>query len=308
MKKNFLLTQLMTVTLASFLLFACKKEKSESLSPGQEEQAANYNTESETENEVVFNDVFDNVMGVNNEVGVGGTGIFGRRTADGTMGRGMNADTIPSCLKVTITRLNLPEPFPVKIVLDFGNGCPGPDGHIRYGKIITVYSGKLIIPGRSAITTFDGFKVDSISVEGTHKITNTTAPGSNKAQFTVEVTDARLTHPNGNYSIWSNQRIITQVEGNGTVMPADDIFSIQGSAHGRVKKGNDLFAWQSEITEPLRKKYACHWISKGIIRIRRETLSTTSPWVAILNYGNGDCDYLATLTINGITHQIQLPH
>ncbi|MFL5774511.1 MAG: hypothetical protein ACJ75F_15210, partial [Flavisolibacter sp.] len=63
-----------------------------------------------------------------------------------------------------------------------------------------------------------------------------------------------------------------------------------------------------EITEALKKKFICHWISKGIIRMRRETLPATSPWVAILNYGNGDCDYLATLTINGVTHQIQLPH
>lgn len=309
MKKLNFFTRLMTTTLVSILLLtSCKKEVSESVSPVQEEEAANYNTQSEAENEVVFNDVFDNVMGVNTEVGFGGTGVFGRVASGNSTGRDMNIDSMPSCLKVTITRLNQPEPFPVKIIMDFGTGCPSPDGHVRYGKIITVYSGRLITPGKSATTTFDGFRLDSMTVQGIHKITNTTSMGSNQAQYTVDVTEAKLTKPNGDYSLWSSHRIITQIEGNGTNLPADDIFSIRGSAQGRVKHGSSLYAWQSEIIEPLKKKFTCRWISKGIIRIKRETLAASSPWVAILNYGNGECDFLATLTINGVTHPIQLPH
>jgi len=37
-------------------------------------------------------------------------------------------------------------------------------------------------------------------------------------------------------------------------------------------------------------------------------LSTNSQWVATLDYGQGECDSLATLTINGVSHQIQLHH
>jgi uncharacterized membrane protein len=79
MKKSALFTRLITAAFfASLVMIACKKENSGSLSPAEEEQAANYSSESETENEVVFNDVFDNVMGVNTEVGIGGTGVFCR--------------------------------------------------------------------------------------------------------------------------------------------------------------------------------------------------------------------------------------
>jgi len=298
----------MTTVFIIVIFNSCKKELSEPVTPVQEEDAANYFSQSETESELVFNDVFDNVMGVNTEVGIGGTGIFGRISSSTGTSREMNVDSIPPCVTITITRLNLPDLFPVKIVMDFGNGCTGADGHIRYGKIITTYTGRLIIPGKSATTIFDGFRLDSFQVQGTHKVTNTTASGSNHAQYTVDVTDAKLTRPDGNYTSWGSHRVITQIEGNVTITPIDDIFTIEGTAHGRVKHGNDIFAWQSEITEALRKKFICHWISKGIIRMRRETLPATSPWVAILNYGNGDCDYLATLTINGVTHQIQLPH
>lgn len=309
MKKSSLVTRLMTAAFCcTLVMVACKKENSGSLSASEEEQAATLSSQSETENEVVFNDVFDNVLGVNSEVGIGGTGIFGR-VATNINGRDMNTDSLPSCTVVTITLLNAPARFPMRIVIDFGSGCPGHDGHTRYGKIITEYSGKLTEPGGSATTTFDGFRFDSISVQGTHKITNTTAPGSNQRQFTIDITDARLSRPNGNYSLWSSHRVVTQVEGNGTpLFPQDDIFKVTGSAHGRVKHGDLIYAWQSEITEPLIKKFTCHWISKGVLSVRRETLPSSSQWVASLDYGQGTCDYLATVTINGVIHQIQLPH
>lgn len=307
MKKSSLFTRLITVAfLVSLFTISCKKEQSGSLSSAEEEQAVNSSTQSETENEVVFNDVFDNVIGVNTEVGIGGTGIFGRI---GSSGREMNPDTLPACTQVSIILLNAPARFPMKIIIDFGTGCIGRDGHKRYGKIITEYTGRLIEPGSSATTVFEGFKFDSISVQGVHKITNTTALGSNQRQFTIDITDARLTKPNGNYSLWSSHRVITQVEGNGTPqIPVDDIFRITGGGHGKVKHGNLIYAWQSEIVEPLVKKFSCRWISKGTIRVKRETLPDNSQWVGTLNYGQGDCDFLATLTINGEVHQIQLPH
>ena len=307
MKKSSLFTRLITVAfLVSLFTISCKKEQSGSLSSAEEEQAVNSSTQSETENEVVFNDVFDNVIGVNTEVGIGGTGIFGRI---GSSGREMNPDTLPACTQVSIILLNAPARFPMKIIIDFGTGCIGRDGHKRYGKIITEYTGRLIEPGSSATTVFEGFKFDSISVQGVHKITNTTALGSNQRQFTIDITDARLTRPNGNYSLWSSHRVITQVEGNGTPqIPVDDIFRITGGGHGKVKHGNLIYAWQSEIVEPLVKKFSCRWISKGTIRVKRETLPDNSQWVGTLNYGQGDCDFLATLTINGEVHQIQLPH
>ena len=304
MKKTSFLTRFLAAgVFITLTLLGCEKELSNSMSPQQEEDAATASSVSETETELVFNDVFDNVMGVNSEVGISGTGIFGRMSTSGE--RDLHTDSV-RCYTVTITRLSSTEPFPVKIILDFGNGCTGNDGHRRYGKIITEYTGRLTVPGKSATTRFDGFRIDDISVQGTHKITNTTS--SNQAQYTVDITDAKLSKPDGSYVEWTAHRVITQQEGNATASPADDIFKIEGSAHGRVQHNSSLYAWQSEIIEPLRKKFTCHWISKGTLRVKRETLPDNSQWVATLDYGNGDCDYFATLTINGHSQQIELPH
>lgn len=313
MKKVFLFTPLMTIALfVALIITGCKKESSETLSPVEEEEAARISSEARAETELVSNDVFDNVMGVNDEVGMEGTGVFGGRTTGGDLlvNRGMDLDSI-QCFTVTVTKLNPPAHFPVKIEIDFGNGCVGADGHLRSGKIITVYTGRLIHAGAIATTTFENYKIDSISVEGTHKITNTTnsTPGSNQLQFTVDIVDGKLSKPNGNYIKWNSNRVKTRIEGNGTpFVPFDDVFSIEGHAIGHVKRGNVIVAWKSEITQPLIKKFNCPWIVKGVIRTRRAALGTNSVWVASLNFGNGNCDYLATLTINGVVHNIQLPH
>ena len=240
MKKAFFCTRLIAVLFFVSLVSSCKKELSDSgPTSQQEENIATIASQSETETELVFNDVFDNVIGVNAEVGLGGTGVFGRMAANG---RENGIDSVPSCVRLTVTRLNAPDIFPVKVVIDFGNGCLGKDGHTRAGKIITTYSGRLTMPGKSAATTFDGFTIDSISVQGTHTITNTTV-GSNQRQFTIDITNAKLTKPGGNYSQWTSQRGINQVEGNGTPdLAIDDTFTITGFSHGKVQSGSELFA------------------------------------------------------------------
>jgi len=310
MKQARLITQfIIIVPFISLLIIGCKKETSDSgLSPSQEEDVVTVSSQSEIETEFVFNDVFNNVIGVNTEVGVGGTGVF-ERSASGLIqgGRETNTDSIPTCVTLTVTRLNAPALFPVRIIIDFGGGCAGKDGHTRSGKIVTTYTGRITVPGKSASTTFEGFKLDSISIQGTHTITNTTATGSIQRQLTVDI-DARLTRPAGDYSQWVSRRIITQTEGNGTPdISFDDVFSIAGSAHGKVKRGNDFYSWHSQIMEPLLKRLSCRWVSQGILKVWRESLSNSSQWTATLNYGDGTCDYSANLTINGATRTIILP-
>lgn len=305
--KKFSLAAKPTALAFTLLLFVvgCKKESSNTLSSQEEQQAATYTSESEIDSEIAFDDVYDNVMGVNSDVGLGGVGIFGR-LASSQNGRESNTDSLPTCVTVTISPLQTAV-FPKTVTLDFGSGCFS-HSHLRSGKIKTVYTGPLREAGSSATTTFDNFKIDSVKVEGTHKITNTTntTSGSNQRQFKIEITNAKLTRPNGDYAEWTATRTQTQTEGNGTTSPTDDILSVQGSAHGKVKRSNLIVTWNSEVTEPLIKKYTCRWISKGKVRTVREGLPSNTPWVALLDYGTGTCDNQATLTINGNTQQITL--
>jgi hypothetical protein len=293
------------------MLFAlsCTKENSGNGTNEQEEQVSRVSSESEAEAEMIFNGVFDDVMGVNDEVGMAGTGIFGR-SALGTTG-GTNETSRPNaCFTVTVTHPNQ-TPFPVRVVIDFGPvACMGPDGHTRRGKIISEYTNRLIMPGAVATTTFHDFYFDSIKVEGTHKITNTSAPIGTlppSRQFTVQVIDGKLTNYNTNFIEWNSTKTITQIEGILTHdFPRDDIFRIEGHSRGRAKRGTLLVAWESGVVEPLIKKFLCRWIVKGTIRTVRLNATTNNQWVAVLNFGNGACDNQAVITINGVSHQITL--
>lgn len=308
MKSVINLTQISILSFFFILLMvsSCSKENSQTGTDTQEEQVANTSGESSAEAESTFNGLFDDAMGASNEVGVAGSGVF--------FGRPDTLTPTPRCFTITKTYPNN-TPFPVKIVIDFGTiGCPGPDGRVRRGKIITEYTNRLTVHGAIATTIFVDYYIDAVHVEGTHKITNVSdvpVPPANLARkFRVEVINGKLTRPDGNFIEWNSTKTITQVEGLSTPDYAkDDAFKIEGTANGYVKRGNLLVRWESAITEPLLRRLTCQWIVKGRIRTVRVNLPdpNNSRWAAVLDFGAGICDNQAAITINGVTRQITLP-
>lgn len=305
MKSLMSLTRVLTVVLCATALFmvSCKKEGSETETAAQKEEFAMASSESDAEAEAIFDDVFDNVVGVDTEVGLGGTGVFGSANTGGGVGivqNGANGPDTVRCFTVTYTQLSAPARFPLKVVIDFGAGCTGRDGRTRKGKIVIVYTGPLFVPGNSTSTTFDGYYVNEVKVEGTHKISNKST--ANIKSFNVLVVGAKLSKPNGNFIQWNSDRTVSQVEGLGTpLFPLDDIFKVEGGANGSVKREDRFFQWSTIIKEPLMKKFTCRWIAKGVVVMQK----SNAP-VAELNYGTGTCDNKATLTINGQVREITL--
>jgi len=296
----------LTIGFAAISLVACQKSKDSSDENLVLETAATAEASvSDEEADNVYNAIFDNVMGVNEDAGIGtGIGIFGRtngtdneaitaRTDSGT-----NPQQPQRCFTITTVPL-APNVFPKTITINFGNGCIGPDGRIRRGKIITVYTGRMSMANSEATTTFDNHFVDSTKVEGTHTVKNVST--SNNRSFNTIVVNGKLTRPSGNYIAWNKNKTWLQTEGNGTPSsPIDDIFSITGVANGTVKIGNNTRQWSKEILQPLIRKFTCRWIVKGQERITRNSNT------GVIDFGTGNCDNQATLTINGNTQNITL--
>lgn len=274
---------------------SCKKENSQSTKVAEEATLQSSIDDSEADG--AYDEVFNTTMGIGSETGedLGWTaevGVFGRMEGNGYAGR---AESINRCFTVTV----VPQTrgvFPKTVTIDFGAGCLGKDGKFRKGKIITVFTGPMRIGGSKATTTFDAYKVDSIAVEGTHEVSNNSTTST--SILTIRVLNGKLTWDSGRWVKWSNTRTVTQIEGNSTpFFPLDDIYQITGAGRGENSRGN---SWAHEVIEPLVKKFTCRWISKGIVRIR------FNDTVGLLNYGNGDCNNKATITINGVTREITL--
>jgi hypothetical protein len=88
------------------------------------------------------------------------------------------------------------------------------------------------------------------------------------------------------------------IQGTDTHNRWDDIYLITGTANGIRPNG---LTWEREIINPLRVELACRFIVSGTIEIRPEDRP-----VRLFDYGNGDCDNIATVTINGEIYTIYL--
>lgn len=288
----------MTLLTAIVLLVGCKKNADEQ--GALDEQSIVMTSEADAEADILYNEVFDNVMGVDGEVGLGaGIGVF--KTSSGEaepLLLGRTDSSGQRCFTVTVTPQQS-NSFPRTIVIDFGAGCLGRDGRLRKGKISTVYTGRMVMPGSKATTTFDNHFVDSIKVEGTHSVENVST--SNQRSFNLKVVNGKLSKPSGDYTLHNKNKTWLQTEGNGTpLFPVDDVFSITGNSSGTVKRGTATNTWTSDILQAVIRKFTCRWPVSGQVQTTRNSRT------GLLDYGNGACDNKATLTINGVVHHITL--
>ncbi|MEJ7610746.1 MAG: hypothetical protein WKF88_06150 [Ferruginibacter sp.] len=200
---------------------------------------------------------------------------------------GVQTSGILSCATVTVTPLT---GFPKSIVIDFGPiGCTSPNGVTRKGKILVTLTDSLRVPGSVATMTFDNYFVNLYKKEGTITWTNTSVPGIKRWHRVCQ--NGKITAPNGNYWNHFGTQDITQTAGVFTPLNlTDDVFSTTGghtvtNAAGLSRTGTILSA--------LQKKNMCNFIDKGTYQLQGPN------HVAIIDYGNGTCDNLATISIDG---------
>ncbi len=300
MKKNLNLnTWLLAISfMGAITISSCQKESSINAvteTNPTELAATQEATTQDAETEAQYDDVFNitasmNTSEVGEDLGVSAnvSGLF-------ELGSTTNTNTV-HCFTITVVP-NIPHVFPKTVTIDFGTGCLGRDGKLRKGKIVSIYTNPMVLPGAKVSTTFIGYHVYSFKIEGTHITENTSR--SNMQGWKVVVIDGKITNTNSNrWRKWNSEKDVLQVAGNGTPrFPLDDIYKITGSATGSNSGGH---TWSSLIVEPLIKKFTCPWIVQGTVRLVRDGRP------ALLDYGNGQCDNLAIIYINGVPHVITL--
>lgn len=195
---------------------------------------------------------------------------------------------ILGCANVTITPLI---GFPKMIVINFGSGCTSPNNIIRKGIINIILSDSLRRTGSTAVLTFDNYFVNGFKKEGAITWTNNSTAAVKGWQRKIE--NGKITTPAGRFWMHSGIKNVVQTAGYNTAWNLlDDVFSITGSSS--VTNANNVTR-TSEILEALQKKVICENISKGSIKLNGPKHN------AIIDFGNGDCDKVATISIDGGT-------
>lgn len=270
----------------SLLFISCDKNPIAKIL--EEKEATVLSAETDVTAEAAFDDVFNNVMGVDDEVGMAGTGAFGR------------VNEPWHCYTVAATSLDAPRTFPIKIVVDFGAGCTGRNGVLRKGKIITTYSNRLTVKDATAVTTFEGFSVNGVKLEGTHTIKQLGSI-NDTLKFGLKIENAVVTKENGETAAWQSTKTLKQIGGNSTLyVPGDDVYSLTGESNGTVTLSGNEYSWSKRVINPLVKANSCEYIQSGSVGISRNGKENT------INFGDGTCDNKATITINGISVTITL--
>lgn len=207
----------------------------------------------------------------------------------------LETQDLPSCATVTVELTA--STWTRTVVFD---NCTLPNGNILDGTIIVSGSLNFDTPSHTISYTFVNFHHNNILIEGNRTVVrsmqstsvlNTVHPVANMS------IDMTVTFPNGNVYHRVGNRVRELIEGFGTPMIwADNVFSISGSWTTTFPAGTQT----STITTPLRVRANCPNIVRGVVEIVRNDNT------AVLDYGNGECDNQATLTVNGTTTTITL--
>ena len=180
-----------------------------------------------------------------------------------------------------------------KITVDFGAGCTGPNGVVRKGKVMLSYSGVNFL-----VTTFDGYEVNGLKVQGIRTITNGGIDLINsKVTLNVKIENGVITWPD-NSSVTYSSTQIRQV----TLGSAGYEVSVTGTSSGVSRKG---FDYTSTVTTPLIINEEC--ARTGVNVPSSGVLGFTFQGIAAsVDYGSGTCDKVVVLTYPGGTKDITL--
>ncbi|MBX7109498.1 MAG: hypothetical protein K1X61_12680 [Chitinophagales bacterium] len=225
---------------------------------------------------------------------------YGVGKPDGTQ-ETMEDSLFSPCATITVDTVDALK----TITIDFGPvpcQCVNWDNKFRQGKITATWSGGYREAGTViTVVTSDYYAGYSASTMNKHDyvktITNEGLNANGNLHFSVVVSAATVTLYSGETITWQSTRDREWTEGSSTLPPFDDVYLITGGASGVDRNGN---AFTVTITNPLQVQF-CPWIVSGTV----ETVHEGSP-ARILDYGDGECDNKATITINGAVYPISL--
>lgn len=182
------------------------------------------------------------------------------------------------------------------VKLDFGDGCETPKGDVLKGVIEMDFEWDLLAETVTIVKSFEDFYFNDVLVEGSKTVVKTRS-NTNDLPESVVTFDMKLTWEDGSFAERIGTRTRTFIEGFDTRPYGDNVFSIVGNATTTLSDGTVIY---SEITDPLIRKMACKFIVSGVKTMTKEGKTY------ILDFGNGTCDNLATLTVDGETTEIEL--
>ena len=272
---------ILTMTFSLIFLSSCEKTD-ETLDLTAEEALA------EVQDETLATDLFDEII----EIGEEAEAANNTKSTEASAGYRLS-----DC--VTINREFADDSR--TITIDFGEeNCEGADGKFRRGKIIIERTGFYFWSDVTATYSFEDYFVDDNQLTGTK--TYTGSFNDDRTYSSTFITNGSVILADGSGTItWYSERNRLISEGADTWGFADNRVEVTGFSSGVTADGT---TFESVITEALIRIYAegCfRFYVAGVVEINKADGTVIS-----IDYGDGTCDNLAAVTIDGVTEIIEL--
>lgn len=216
----------------------------------------------------------------------------------GGLKSGRERSELPECAIITKDSINK------VLTIDFGDGCEGPRGKVRKGKIIINYDGDFEAKTVSRIISFDNYFVDGKKFGGIIEVNKSFESGSEiliteriLKDFTVAELGNKVTKTNGTM-------VREWIEGFGDEDKNNNVVRLTGTIQGVSSNGR---VFKTEIVEPVILSYACA-SEDGFLRVAGTVKmavgkiadeSIENGFLRVVDYGDGNCDNEYTVTVFG---------
>lgn len=189
---------------------------------------------------------------------------------------------------------------PKTITVDFGPvNCQCNDTKYRRGKVVFTYNGAYRDPGTVITHTPQNYFVNDNQLTGSKTVTNMGRNAANNLWYQISVNGSVIKANNGGTITWVSNRQREWIAGESTVLNwLDDVYLITGNANGTAANGESFVA---TILSPLRKEMSCYHFVSGSLKVEPSNHAER-----VVDWGSGNCDNTATVTVNGNTYTISL--
>ncbi len=199
---------------------------------------------------------------------------------------------VSACTNITMVPADTTT-YPKTITMDFGNGCVGPDGRERSGKVVATLSGKINIPGSTMNITLTNFSIGGIRISGNRLLTNVSM---NDTMRLTSVIHNGLVSQLTRYDLdYSDSLFLKELPGMSGEPPT---YTIGGTGYLNLGYGDPVLI---QITQPLVRVITCKYFISGQFGIHQDAHSAT------VDFGPGLCTGVISINVNGQSAQTTLP-
>lgn len=185
--------------------------------------------------------------------------------------------------------------FPRALTIDFGDGVEDRKKCRKKGQIIVEMSEDMAVIGAKRTTTFKDFSVKGRQITGTKVMTTVSVSAEGQPEFLVE-TNLTMIDKKGTTITKIATGTNTWRAGFGDDDRFNDVFVMKGTA--TVEVNNEVMT--RTVVEPLLVDRSCEYIKQGIVELDKNGM------ISSIDFGDGNCDAIATVTKDGDTYEIDL--